>query len=48
MLDMSSGSRDGRARLVKLTRAGPARLLAVLPGYYQVIDAFMQKQEFAP
>lgn len=31
-----------------MTRTGHTRLHAVLPGYYQIIDEFMQKQEFAP
>ncbi len=47
MLEMSSDSRDGRAKLVRLTRTGRARLHAVLPGYYQLIDVFMQKQALA-
>jgi hypothetical protein len=31
-----------------MTRTGHTRLHAVLQGYYQIIDAFTEKQSFAP
>ncbi|MCH8622537.1 MarR family transcriptional regulator [Undibacterium sp. TS12] len=44
LLEAGGDSSDGRARLIRLSRAGRARLHAVLPGYYQLIDSFMQNQ----
>jgi DNA-binding MarR family transcriptional regulator len=40
-LEIDKHSKDGRARLVRLTKKGREKLYAVLPGYYQVIEKFM-------
>lgn len=38
----SEHDEDGRARIVSLTTDGRARLHAALPGYYDILDAFMR------
>jgi len=44
---ISGHDEDGRARIVSLTEDGRARLYAALPGYYDILDAFM-RIELAP
>ncbi|HAT30623.1 MAG TPA: MarR family transcriptional regulator [Janthinobacterium sp.] len=41
LLSAQADTADGRAKLLSLCGAGQASLLAVLPGYYAVIEAFM-------
>ncbi|CAB3754394.1 MarR family transcriptional regulator [Burkholderia sp. MSh2] len=45
MLTCEASDEDSRAKLVSLTRAGRNRLNRVLPGYYQLIDRFMSRDE---
>ena len=41
LLETARVERDGRAKLICLTRAGRERLQVLLPGYYEIISRFM-------
>lgn len=45
LIKISDDEGDRRARCVRLTRKGKAKLSAVLPGYYREINAFMGSDE---
>lgn len=42
LVTMAAHSADRRTMLVRLTAEGRAKLHAILPGYYRIIQAFMQ------
>jgi DNA-binding MarR family transcriptional regulator len=44
LLTSAAVAGDGRAKLLSLTASGRARLDAVLPGYYAIISAFMDRE----
>ncbi|MEZ7197363.1 MarR family winged helix-turn-helix transcriptional regulator [Pseudodesulfovibrio karagichevae] len=44
-IDVSVGADDRRVKLVRLTKAARDKLAAILPGYYETIQAAMKRLE---
>jgi len=45
LIKIGDNDEDRRARCVRLTRKGKAKLSATLPGYYREINSFMRSDE---
>lgn len=42
LIRLDGDPNDGRVRIARLTEAGAAKLEALLPGYFTLVDAFMR------